>query len=60
MKLHSLNNAQTNVSTKIMESMTRDEVRDLVGLDELENGGEELTGQAQASLTIGNNGGSEN
>jgi HK97 family phage portal protein len=50
-----LNNSQTNVSTKIMESMTKDEVRELVGLDNLSEGGEELTGQANTSLTIGTN-----
>ncbi len=54
----SLNNAQTNVSTKIMESMTRDEVRYLVGLDDLEEGGDELTGQSNVNLTNVNNEGS--
>ena len=47
-----LNNSQTNVSTKIMESMTRDEVRELVGLDELEENGEELTGQTNVNPKI--------
>ena len=50
-----LNTSESNVSSKVMESMTKDEVRELVGLDELETGGDELTGQANANLTIGNN-----
>ena len=50
-----LNNSQTNVSTKIMESMTRDEVRKLVGLDELEEGGEELTGATKPNVLMQSN-----
>jgi len=50
-----LNNAQTNVSTKIMENMTKDEVRDLVRLEGLPTGGNELAGQSNASVTIGSN-----
>jgi len=50
-----LNNSQTNVSTKIMESMTRDEVRELVGLDELEEGGEELTGATKPNVLMQSN-----
>jgi len=50
-----LNNSQTNVSSKVMESMTRDEVRELVGLDELDERGEELAGETSATVTIGSN-----
>jgi HK97 family phage portal protein len=50
-----LNNSQTNVSTKIMESMTRDEVRELVGLDDLEEGGEELTGATKPNVLMQSN-----
>ena len=50
-----LNNSQTNVSTKIMESMTRDEVRELVGLDDLEEGGEELTGATKPDVLMQSN-----
>jgi HK97 family phage portal protein len=51
-----LNNAKE--SARIVECMTKDEVRELVGLEELPEGAETI-GQANANINIGNNGGQE-
>lgn len=51
-----LNTAQGNVATRVVECMTKDEVRELVGLEALPEGAETL-GQANANVNINANAG---
>lgn len=48
-----LNNLPTNVAARVMETMTVDEVRDMVGLEETKQDGDQLLGAAN-SITLTN------